>query len=94
MVASSAIHSLRDRLVMQGDLERKAARVAAIVEGNFGRVISREGDIMHVEIPADCQGRPPLGSIGVVACVTGQTTRFAPRRVPSMSGQWVVCPAT
>ena len=34
------------------DLDARAARVTAITEANFGKVHSREGEIMIVEVPA------------------------------------------
>lgn len=35
------------------DLDARADRVRAVVEGNFGSVIGREGDVMTIAVPAD-----------------------------------------
>jgi hypothetical protein len=40
------------------DLEARAGRVRAVVEGNFGKVIGREGNVMQIELPADIAKAP------------------------------------
>ena len=73
------------------DIEQKAERVRQIVNANFGTVRDRNGDIMHVELPSDLSIAAPWGQIGLVACVTGQRTGMAERRVTAMNGATVVC---
>ena len=75
------------------DLDARADRVRAIVEGNFGRVIDRNGDTMVVEVPADVSiGLNCIwGEGGFAAIVRGQFTKLAPRRVIAENGMTVVC---
>jgi hypothetical protein len=63
------------------------------VEGNFGKVIGREGDVMQIEVPAYVaiglnsiwgEGRFPTQYVG-------QLTRLAPRRIADINGNTVVC---
>jgi hypothetical protein len=74
-------------------LGARGARVRDIAEGNFGAVISRDGDIMHCEVPADVSiGLNAVwGQIGVIVRVVGQSTRLSERRIIAMNGATVVC---
>ena len=75
------------------DTDDRADRVRTVTESNHGRVVSREGDAMMIEVPADIA--PALGRLwgeGRYALqFTGQITRLAPRRVADISGQVIVC---
>jgi hypothetical protein len=71
--------------------EQRAARVKAIVEGNFGRVAFRSGDKMVVDVPADLAMGLPWGSAGFVPVFIGQSVELAPRRVTDMNYRTVVC---
>jgi hypothetical protein len=78
----------------RADLTARADRVRAIAENvAHGKVISREGDAMIVEVPADMSiGLNALwGQSGFSAIVIGQSTCLAPRRVTSMNGNTIVC---
>ena len=75
------------------ELKDRADRVKAIVERNFGRILSRDGDVMRIETPADLApglaGTFGLG--GFVPIFMGQSIRQAPRRVTDMQGNTIVC---
>ncbi len=76
------------------DLDQRADRVRQIAELLHGRVLARDGDVMHVEVPADNLGGAfgLFGMGGFRALVKGQqTTRMAPRRLVTMGNQVVVC---
>jgi hypothetical protein len=73
------------------DIEARADRVRAIVEGNHGKIIERIGDKITFEVPADIAPGLPWGMSGLVPIFKGQTTRLAPRRVVDMEGRTVVC---
>jgi hypothetical protein len=75
------------------DLEARADRVRAVTEANFGKVISRDGDVMTIEVPADiAPGLATIWGMGrFVAIFIGQTTRPAPRRIITMQDRVVAC---
>lgn len=73
----------------------RADRVQTIATLLHGKVLDRDGDTMHLEIPADLLGAALslCGQAGFNARVCGQqTSRMAPRRVTTMAGCQVVDP--
>jgi hypothetical protein len=75
------------------DLEARADRVRAVVQGHHGKVIRRIGDTIEIEVPADIAiGLSSLwGEGGFLAIYQGQSVRLAPRRVTDMQWNIVVC---
>jgi hypothetical protein len=76
------------------EIELRAERLRAVVEGAHGRVVSRKRATVTFELPADVSG----GTLGMLTMSglrpvhIGQTTRFAPRRIISPSGDpMIVC---
>jgi hypothetical protein len=74
--------------------EARAERVRAIAEDvAHGKVLSREGERMTFEVPADMA--PGLASLwgqsSLVPIFIGQDVRLAPRRVVNSHGVIVVC---
>jgi hypothetical protein len=74
------------------DLEARADRVRAVVEGNHGRVIKREGIVIEIEVPADIAiGLNSIWGEGGFSCIyVGQRTRISHCRVIDMNGHTVV----
>ena len=74
------------------DLDARANRARAIAEGNHGRVISRDGDVMTVEMPADIAPSP--GAIwsegGFSYTFAGRRRRISHCRVIDMNGHTIV----
>jgi hypothetical protein len=76
------------------DLDQRADRVKTIVETMYGSIISRDGEIVWCEIPADLIGG--FASLCTMAgffppCLKGQTTKPAHQRVTNMQGHITVC---
>jgi hypothetical protein len=69
-------------------IEQRANRVRALVEGNFGSILERKGDVMTVEVPADIS-LPWMGEY--LAVYMGMRTGTAERRVSDINGNPVVC---
>jgi hypothetical protein len=59
-------------------------------------VLSRDGDVMQIEVPADMLGAATglLGQGGFVFNIGNQRTDMAPRRITNMEGRTVVCDET
>jgi hypothetical protein len=57
------------------DLEARADRVRAVVEGNHGKVLGRHGNTMRIEIPADIA--PELSASGAWAASIPSTKASA-----------------
>ena len=74
------------------DLDARANRARAIAEGNHGRVISRDGDVMTVEVPADISPSPgAIWSEGGFSCTfAGRRRRISHCRVIDMNGHTIV----
>jgi hypothetical protein len=75
------------------EISARADRVAAIVEGNYGKVLNRAGNIVVVEIPADIAvGMAPVwGMAGFIPIFRSQDTHLAERRVVDMNGHTTIC---
>jgi hypothetical protein len=74
------------------DLDARADRVRQIAESLFGKVLSRDGDTMRVEIPADMSGAAAsmFGQGGFSACIVGQDARMKTRRLMDMDKRTVI----
>jgi len=74
------------------DLQARADRVCAVVEGNHGKVLGRDGNTLRIEIPADIAIE--LNSIwdedGFSCVFEGQRTRLSHCRVIDTQGHTVV----
>jgi hypothetical protein len=74
------------------DLNIRVECVRAIAEGNSGRVISREDNVMTIEIPADAA--PGLASVwgegGFSVVFIGQRRRLSHCRIIDMTGRTIV----
>jgi hypothetical protein len=74
------------------ELDARADRVRAAVEGNFGRVIGRDGNTLRIEVPADIAiGLNSVWREGGFSCIfAGQRTRLSHCRIIDMHGHTVV----
>jgi hypothetical protein len=75
------------------DTDLRAERVEAVTRLSGGKVISRDGDEMIIEIRADiAPGLHTLwGMSGFVPIFQGQDTRPAPRMVTDGQGKGIFC---
>jgi hypothetical protein len=75
------------------NLDTRAERVRQITEGNHGKVLGREGDVMTIEVPADVAiGLNAVWGMGKFSTqFLGCETRLAPRRVFDADHHTVVC---
>jgi hypothetical protein len=75
------------------DLDERERRVRQIAESLFGSLLSRDRDVMVIEVPADLLGGALglLGQGGFGFNIGKQSTRMTTKRVTGLSGQIVVC---
>ena len=65
-------------------IETRAERVRALVEGNFGSILERKGDVMIVEVPADPSNQTLAAANEAKASADNRLARRLQLRRPSL----------